>query len=366
MPIGRAAPAAEQEAGLAPPSVTLAPVKPVVIERLLERLWHGDPHARDELRSLGPEAADAVPALADAVGRSDNRRSDKRSRDKRGGDKRGNKRLACDALFVLEGIGPAARAALPAVFSALEHTDGDVSAMAADTLAAMGEAAVEGLVAVLEGDDGHRCQAACRALGILGTAARPAVPALLAHVHDAREEVAMRAIWALGCIRDPAALEPLAGIVTEHGGMLGCWAAEALAEYGTAARSAASALRDELHRDDPDLILACASALVAIRMHEDAAVWALISLLQTSKDADLGTEAAITLGECGSVAGAAIPALRAAAFGDSSADRRASDGAPGGDTRGGDTRSGGDAELRTQAKFAIAKIRPEFARDIAV
>jgi len=293
----------------------------VALERLLERLWRGDPHARDELRSLGPDAAPAVPALADAV-------------------RSGEPELRCDALFVLEGVGPGARPALPALFEALRDRDGDVSARAADALAALGEAAVDGLVAELGADDAARRQAACRALGVLGTPARAAVPALLACARGDTEEVAMRAIWALGCVRTPAALEPLAEIVADDGGMAGCWAAEALAEYGPDARDVAGALRDELHRDDPGLAIACASALIAIRVHEDAAIWALITLLQTGGDPDLATEAAIVLGECGGAAVAAVPALRAAAH------------------------DADDADLRREARLALARIRPEYAADV--
>jgi HEAT repeat protein len=96
------------------------------------------------------------------------------------------------------------------------------------------------------------------------------------------------------------------------------------------------ALRDELHRDDPHVALASAAARLAIGEHTDAAIWALIASLQ-SRDDDVRLEAAILLGDFGAAASAAIPALRTAG-------------------------RAGDEELRAQARIAIAKIRPEYAR----
>lgn len=289
------------------------------LEKLLANLWDGDPEARDRLRGMGAEAADAVPALTDAVRRDD-------------------RRLRLDAMFVLEGIGAGARAAIPALAEALAHGDGEERAAAADTLAAVGADAVAPLVGTLDSDDPAVRQAACRALGAIGREAEQAAPGLLARADDEaeNEDVRLRAIWALGEIGDEGVAERLAEILTREGGAIGCWVAEALARFGRRARPVAPALRDELHRDDPYLAVACATALCRMRTFEDSAVWALISLLQDAADPDVRLEAAMALGELGPRGAAAIPALR-------SAERD------------------GDDELRAQASVAIAKIRPEEA-----
>ncbi len=287
------------------------------LEETLEDLLQGDPDARDRLRAMGPEAAAAVPALADAVAS-------------------GDRRLCLDAMFVLEGIGAAAGAAIPALINALHEDDMDISAQAAETLGALGYEAVPALTASLEDEDWRVRQAACQALGIIGADATEAVPALLQVIQADRDEVRHRAIWALGAIGDIAALDPLAEILTREGGSVGCWIAEALGSYGRRARTVAAALRDELHRDHRGLALAAASALCRIEEYADAAVWTLITYLQQGAPDDR-IEAAIALGEFGSTARAALPALKAAERDE-------------------------DEDLRAQATIAMAKIRPEFAR----
>jgi HEAT repeat protein len=289
----------------------------VSLEETLAEFWQGDPVARDRLRAMGPEAADAVAALADAVAH-------------------GARQLRLDAMFVLEGIGAGARAAIPSLLEALRDGDMDVSVQAAETLGALGYEAVPALVGALEDEDWRVRQAACQALGIVGADATEAVPALLQVLQADRDEVRHRAVWALGAIGDVAALEPLAEILTREGGTVGCWIAEALGSYGRRARTVAVALRDELHRDHRGLALAAASALCRIEEYADAAVWTLITYLQQGAPDDR-IEAAIALGEFGPAARAALPALKAAERDE-------------------------DEDLRAQASIAMAKIRPEFAR----
>jgi HEAT repeat protein len=289
----------------------------VNLEETVAELWEGDPDARDRLRAMGPEAADAVPALADALAR-------------------GGRQLRLDAMFVLEGIGAQASAAIPSLVEALRDEDLDISAQAAETLGALGYEAVPALVTALEDEDWRVRQAACQALGIIAADATEAVPALLQVIQNDKDEVRHRAVWALGAIGDVAALDPLAEILTREGGTVGCWIAEALGSYGRRARTVAAALRDELHRDHRGLALAAAAALCRIEEYADAAVWTLITYLQQGAPDDR-IEAAIALGEFGSTARAALPALKAAERDE-------------------------DEDLRAQATIAMAKIRPEFAR----
>ena len=126
------------------------------LEETVAKLLQGDPDARDRLRSMGPEAADAAPALADAVAR-------------------GDRQLRLDAMFVLEGLGVHGRAAIPGLVEALRDEDMDVAAQAAETLGALGYEAVPALVGALEDPDWRIRQAACQALGIIGVDATEAV-----------------------------------------------------------------------------------------------------------------------------------------------------------------------------------------------
>ena len=287
------------------------------LEETVAKLWEGDRSARDHLRAMGPEAADAAPALADAVAR-------------------GHRQLRLDAMFVLEGLGEHGRAAIPHLVEALRDDDMDLSAQAAETLGALGYEAVPALTGALGDPDWRVRQAACQALGIIGADATEAVPTLLQIIRRDKDEVRHRAVWALGAIGDVSALDPLADILTREGGTVGVWIAEALGSYGRRARTVAAALRDELHRDHRGLALAAAAALCQIEEYADAAVWTLITYLQQGEPDDR-IEAAIALGEFGPTARAALPALKAAERDE-------------------------DDDLRAQATIAMAKIRPEFAR----
>ena len=288
------------------------------IEALLERFEARDPDARDELRAMGEAALPALPALADAV----------RSR---------KKRLRLDAIFVIEGFGPAARTAVPALLQALRSDDDDTAAAAADTLGAIGVDAVPGLLEALESANWRVRLSGSQGLGVAGPAAKDAVAALLDRASDEEEQdsVATRAIWALGEIGDASVLEALAEVLERDGGLRGCWIAEQLGRFGRQARPCAEVLLNELHREDKPLAIACASALMHIGIYEEQAVWALISCLQEADD-DLRIEAAMILGDFGSKAKRAIASLLGAERSD-------------------------NEELRTQASMAIAKIRPEYA-----
>jgi HEAT repeat protein len=290
-----------------------------VIQELLEGLRSGDEEARDRLREMGTRAAEAAPALAEFL------RDDE-------------PRLRHDTLFVLEGMGPDAAPAIPALLEALRSTDPETAVPAADVLGVIGEPAVPGLLDALEDEDWQVRLIASQSLGLMGASGRDATPALLTHACNVseREEVRLRSVWSLGEIgEDVSVLEPLGEVLEEEGDAIGCWIAEMFARFGKRARPFAPFLRDELHRDDRPLAVACAAALLQIGAFQDAAVWALIEVLQES-DADLRIEAAITLGDAGSRAAPAISALLAA-------------------------ERDGDEDLRAQAAMAIAKIRPEYA-----
>jgi len=289
------------------------------VEALLQRLAEGDDAAWLELRGMGPRLAEALPQLRTWL------------RD-------GDDALRLRVAEVLETLRGEAAPALPELAHALWEGSPPVRAAAADTLGAIGAPALDLLRDALGADSADTRLAACRALGSIGATAAGSAHALmeLACNRDEEERVRLRAVWALGEIGTDQSVDRLAAVFTEEGGTIALWIAEAFGRMGRAARAAAPALRDELHRDDAELALAAATALLELRTGEDQAVWALIRWLQEG-DAEIASEAALVLGEFGSHASAAIPALLAAEKSD-------------------------DEDLRASAKLAIAKIRPEYAR----
>jgi len=289
------------------------------VDELLQRLRDGDDDAWIELRGMGPRLAKALPKLR------------KWLRD-------GDDELKLRVAEVLETLRGEAAPALPELAHALWKGAPPVRAAAADTLAAVGAPALDLLRDALDADGPETRLAACRALGSIGATAAGSVSALLARACDRKEEerIRLRAVWALGEIGTDQAVEKLATVFTEEGGTIALWIAEAFGRMGRAARAAGPALRDELHRDDPELGIAAATALLELRMAEEQSVWALIRWLQEGDD-EIAAEAALVLGEFGTHATSAIPALLHAEKSE-------------------------NEELRRNAKLAIAKIRPEYAQ----
>ncbi|MEM8886250.1 MAG: HEAT repeat domain-containing protein [Planctomycetota bacterium] len=289
------------------------------MQDLLERLRKGDDGAWIELRGMGPKLVTALPALREAL-------------------KEGDGPMRLRIIEVLETLRGEAAPAVPELALCLRTGDPAIRAAAADTLATIGAPALGALKESLQDKQPEVRRAACRALGTIGATAAGTVPALVERLVDTgeAEPVRQRAAWALGAIGTDQGVAQMAHVFSTEGGTLGLWIAEAFTSMGRAARPAADALRDELHRDDPELALAAAGALFALRRHEEQAIWGLIRLLQ-EKDDEVATEAALLLGEFGARATAAIPALRTA-------------------------ESSEDEDLRRSAKLAIAKIRPEYAQ----
>jgi len=289
------------------------------VHELTERLRRGDEEAWIELRGMGPRLAEALPLLKELATDSD---AETRQR----------------SVEVMEGLRADAEPALPELEWAIRGGPTAVRAAAADTLASIGAAALTVLRSALESDEPEVRRFACRGLGAIRATAAGAVPDLMKILidRDEDEEVRLRAIWALGEIGTDQAVRAMADVFVAEGGVLALWIAEALTKMGRPAREAADALRTVLHQDDCELALAAAGTLIELRRHEEQAVWTLIRWLQDG-DAETATEAAIHLGLAGACATSAIPALKHA-------------------------EQSGDEELRTRAKMAIAKIRPEYAR----
>ncbi|MHC4940493.1 MAG: HEAT repeat domain-containing protein [Planctomycetota bacterium] len=289
------------------------------MDELLQRLRDGDDAAWIELRGMGPRLAEKLPEFREWL-------------------EDGDDTLRLRVIEVLETLRGEAAPALPELAHALRQGSPAVRAAAADTLAAVGAPALDLLRDALDAESADVRLAGCRALGSIGAVAAGSVPALLERACDTEEQerVRLRAVWALGEIGTEQGVERLAKVFTEEGGTIALWIAEAFGRMGRSARMAGPALRDELHRDDPELGIAAATALLELRMSEEQSVWALIRWLQEG-DPEIAAEAALVLGEFGRHATSAIPALLHAEKSE-------------------------HEELRRNAKLAIAKIRPEYAQ----
>ena len=241
------------------------------------------------------------------------------------------------AIETMERLRADAAPALPELKRALMTGPNPVRAAAADTLAAIGATALRVLRHALDEADSDVRLFACRGLGAIGATAAGAVPDLIERLADTHEHppVRVRAAWALGEIGTDQGVGAMSTVFVNEGGELGVHIAEAFAKMGRQARGGANALRDALHRDDDELAIAAAKALLELRRNEEQAIWTLIRWLQAG-DEDAQAEAALILGDCGSRAVAAIPALRS-------------------------LESSTDTETRKLATMAIAKIRPEYA-----
>jgi HEAT repeat protein len=138
---------------------------------------------------------------------------------------------AQDSAWILAQIGPAAKAAVPALTEALEQGDKSDRAAAAEALGKMGadaKPAVPALVKAL-GDDSVRSSAA-EALGRIGPAARDAVPDLERVVRTG--VASLSAIEALGRIGDPRAVDTLIAALADENRYVRQSAAEALGAIG--------------------------------------------------------------------------------------------------------------------------------------
>jgi hypothetical protein len=147
--------------------------------------------AAEVLGFIGPPAASAVPALADALR-----------------DSEPNVRyVAVKALIKFRAT---AHEAIPALVEALKDSEVRVRANAAEALGEMGATAREAVPAIAEllKDPEEEVRAhAAEALGDIGPVARPALPALRAALNDPSEEVRKEATQSIQKIATPPPAE---------------------------------------------------------------------------------------------------------------------------------------------------------------
>jgi HEAT repeat protein len=114
------------------------------------------------LGELGPDAVDAVPALAARLADEDDG-------------------VRANTASALSSIGPGAKQAVPALLKALNDKYDIVRSNAVGALISIkptGKEAVQALIAKMKDRDGYATRAAPMALGAMGTGAKDAIPAL--------------------------------------------------------------------------------------------------------------------------------------------------------------------------------------------
>ena len=292
--------------------------------------------AADALGKIGPNAAEAVPALvtalkdpekkvrgraALALGKIGPRAAEAvpalaEALKDQDADVRGR------AAAAFEGIGPAAADAVPALAEALKDQNADVRGRAAAALEGIGPAAVPALAEALIGQDADVRSRAADALRGIGPAAADAVPALAKALIDQDADVRSRAADALRGI-GPAAVPALAKALkyqdidwARQEDVRGR-AAAALRGIGPAAVPVlAKALKDR----NPDVRSRVVYELWAIGPAAADAVPALAEALK-DQNADVRLRAADALRRIGPAAVDAVPAL-AEALKDQNADVR--------------------------------------------
>lgn len=226
---------------------------PADVSKLSEQLASSDRDTRREagyrLEKLGPASKAALPALIRAIGDSD-------------------KQVWANALAAIAAIGPEAAEAIPQLVDAFDSRKGsdfrqrDKSQKlmrAAHALARIGEAARPALIAALKSDDTGLRLGATKALGGMGANARDALPALIENLGHSDEELHSEVIETLGLIGADA-VAPLTKSLSWPDPKLRRGSARALAAIGAAAASAGpellARLATEKERDVRSALLA--------------------------------------------------------------------------------------------------------------
>jgi len=229
-----------------------------------------------------------------------------------------NDHVRAEAVTALSKIGPAASMAVPGLMRALRDVDNWVSALAAEALGEMGpsaEGAVPALVSALRHTNPHVRGQAALALGKLGPLAARAVPALARAAADEDGGVRTLVVEALGTAGrlTPEAARVVRGGLDDKDPRVRAAAVEALGRIGVV--DAALAVDVQRLLDDPnDLVKAQAAlALPRLSVSSPAAIEGLALRLSTDDSVWVQGAAARALGEMGTAAIAAGPALVRAA-----------------------------------------------------
>ena len=217
------------------------------------------------------------------------------------------------AVGALSRIGPAAADAVPALIEALRDTTEVIGKAAAEALGRIGPAAVDGvpaLIAALSDDNEAIRVAAVGALGRIGPAAADAVPALIEALSDDNDAIrvaAAKALSRIGLAAGDAVPALIEALRDAHAGVRKA-AAEALGWIGPAAGDAVPALIEALRDANAGVHVAAAKALSRIG---PAAADVIPALIEALRDANAGVRWSATwaLSRIGPAAADAVPAL---------------------------------------------------------
>jgi HEAT repeat protein len=196
-------------------------------------------------------------------------------------------------------MGPAARAAAPALVDALKDTHEEAGRKAFSALVAMGAGAVPALAQALEDTDPKIRKRAIEALKEIGPAAKATAPALVNALRDTYDRARWEAFSALVAM-GAGAVPALARALEDTDPNVRNKAADALFEIGPEAKAAVPALARALADTDRPERWRVASALRGIGPAATEAVPALIRALDDT-DSGVFTSAAWALREIGPV-----------------------------------------------------------------
>ncbi len=227
---------------------------PEIVEPVIQKAMEGaDPDAlNDMLDALASLGEKAVPRLIKALEREEVRPK---------------------AAAIIARIGPAAKAAVPALIKALADKNPETCSEVLFALAAIGPDAAEAVPAisqVLGAPETNVCYSACYALGKIGPASEPAKAELMKNLDGDDHFLCMASAWAL-CQIDPKSPETAAKSVPvliealeAPDAMTRGHAAESLELLGPLAGDAAAALKKLQDDPDEEVRAAAAKALEAI------------------------------------------------------------------------------------------------------
>ncbi len=181
-----------------------------------------------------------------------------------------NEKLRLYAMNVLKRIGPEASEAVPALASALQSDDAELRRELQFTLAAIGPAAapaIPQLVKSLRDDDQEIRYSAIYALGRIGEQAKDACPELIELLQSDDQFTRVAAVWAMTRI-DPgrpeiaeAGVPLLSEALQSERELLRAEAAATLGELGDSAKSALPALKEALNDPSTEVRQAAQRAL---------------------------------------------------------------------------------------------------------
>jgi HEAT repeat protein len=247
-------------------------------------------YAASALRTFGPAAKEAIPALLKAIRESEQ---------------------LTDTLESLT-IEVESRPTISGLLASKTLAD-----RARDSLAAMGPPGVAALTELLKDPEaGHRCAAALT-LRSLGPKARAAVPQLTQALSDGDPRVRRSAAEALGAVGPAAraAVPGLAGVLKDNAVWVRSSAAEALGQIGPAAGTALPSLTDALKDRSAEVRTQAAVALDMINPRGQAGLRFLVKALK-DPDQELRSAAAAGIASLGERALGAVPNLVEAALRD--------------------------------------------------